>query len=195
MFGGVALAIYSPMQSTALAQQPTGSIPTVTGTPSGATVAVYSDLVMVDVYSGPSKYLYPIPIGVLLAGQEVPAYGYSEDKNYIQIYYPGVPDSVAWVFAPYVQMKKIGPLPLLPSPPIPTSASTTVVNIDPTLAAAFSSPVAPTRLPTFTPPVPLAVATFSESSSIASRMPAGLLILGFGLVGALGALISFLRRR
>ncbi|MBI5351296.1 MAG: hypothetical protein HZB50_01530 [Chloroflexi bacterium] len=191
----MALAIYSPMQSAALAQQPTGSIPTVTGTPSGATVAVYSDLVMVDVYSGPSKYLYPIPIGVLLAGQEVPAYGYSEDKNYIQIYYPGVPDSVAWVFAPYVQIKKIGPLPLLPSPPIPTSASTTVVNINPTLAAAFSSPVVPTRLPTFTPPVPLVVATFSESSSIASRLPAGLLILGFGLVGALGALISFLRRR
>lgn len=195
LFGVTVLSIYSPMQFSALAQQPTGSIPTVTGTPSGAIISVYTDLVMIKVYSGPSEYLYPNAIGVLLAGQEVPAYGYSEDKTYIQIYYPGVFNSVAWVYAPYVQIKRNGPLPLLPAPPIPTSASTTVVNIDPTLLAAYSSPVAPARLPTFTPPVPLDVATFSETSSIVSRIPAGLLIFGFGFIGALGALISFLRRR
>ena len=109
MFGGVVLAFHSPSQPSVHAQQPTGSIPTVTGTPAGAIVALYLDEnhPQENVYSGPSIYLYPA-IGVLLAGQEVPAYGYSEDKNWIQIYYPGVPNSVAWVYAPYVKIVKIG---------------------------------------------------------------------------------------
>ncbi|MBI5944393.1 MAG: SH3 domain-containing protein [Chloroflexi bacterium] len=193
-FAAIALTISAPAQSTALAQQPTGSIPTVTGTPSGAIVGVFLDLLQINVYSGPSEFLYPA-IGVLLAGQEMPAYGYSEDKTYIQIYYPGVPNSVAWVYAPYVKVVKPGPLPALSSPPTPTPAATLVFDIDPTLVAAFSSPVIPTRLPTFTPPAPLVIATFSEDSSAIGRMPVGLLILGFGFIGALGALISFLRGR
>lgn len=187
-------AVYPPLQSSALAQQPTGSIPTVTGTPSGAIIAVYLDLAQIDVYSGPSTYFYPA-IGVLLAGQEVPAYGYSEDQNWIQIYYPGVPNSIAWVYAPYVKIIKAGPLPALAAPSTPTPASTTIVDIDPTLVAAFSSPVIPERLPTFTPPVPLVVVTFSENTDSIGRVPVGLLIFGFGFVGALGALISFLRGR
>lgn len=194
VMGGMSLAIYSPIQVSVSAQQPTGSVPTVTGTPTGAIISVYLDLAQIDVYSGPSTYLYPA-IGVLLAGQEVPAFGYSEDETWIQIYYPGVPNSVAWVYAPYVQIVKIGPLPALAAPPTPTPASTSVIDIDPTLVAAFSSPIVPTRLPTFTAPAPLVVATFSEDSSAIDRVPVGLLIFGFGFVGALGALISFLRGR
>lgn len=192
MFTGMALALYPPARSSAFAQQPTGSIPTVTGTPSGVIVAVYLDLLQINVYSGPSTYLYPA-IGVLLAGQEVPAYGISEDQNWIQIYYPGVPNSVAWVYAPYVSIKKTGRLPQVISPPTPTLASTP--TIDPTLAAAFIEPVTPTRLPTFTPPAPLVIATFSDNALNVGRVPAGLLIFGFGFVGGLGALISFLRGR
>lgn len=196
MFGGVVLAFHSPSQSSVHAQQPTGSIPTVTGTPAGAIVALYLDEnhPQENVYSGPSIYLYPA-IGVLLAGQEVPAYGYSEDKNWIQIYYPGVPNSVAWVYAPYVQIKKIGELPVLNAPPTPTPASTPVININPTLVAAFITQVIPTRLPTFTPPAPLSIAIFVDDESNANRMPMGLLIFGFGFVGALGAIISFLQGR
>ena len=194
MFGGMALVVYSPLKSSVFAQQPTGSIPTVTGTPAGAIVGVFLDLAQINVYSGPSEFLYPA-IGVLLAGQEVPAYGYSEDKNYIQIYYPGVLNSVAWVYAPYVKIIKIGPLPILIAPPTPTPASTVIFDINPTLVAAFSSPVIPTRLPTFTPPAPLIISTFSKDTSAIGRMPVGLLIFGFGFVGALGALISFLRGR
>jgi len=196
MFGGVVLAFYSPSQSSVHAQQPTGSIPTVTGTPAGAIVALYLDEnhPQENVYSGPSIYLYPA-IGVLLAGQEVPAYGYSEDKNWIQIYYPGVPNSVAWVYAPYVKIVKIGQLPILDSPPTPTPASTPIININPTLVAAFVTPVIPTRLPTFTLPAPLSIATFVDNESNANRVPIGLLIFGFGFVGALGAIISFLRGR
>lgn len=196
MFGGVVLVFYSPTQSSVHAQQPTGSIPTVTGTPAGAIVALYLDEnhPQENVYSGPSIYLYPA-VGVLLAGQEVPAYGYSEDKNWIQIYYPGVPNSVAWVYAPYVKIVKIGQLPTLVAPPTPTPASTPVININPTLVAAFITPVIPTRLPTFTPPAPLSIATFVDDESNANRVPIGLLIFGFGFVGALGAIISFLRGR
>jgi len=196
ILGGIAFAFNSPYHSSVFAQQPTGSVPTVTGTPAGAVVALYLDEShpQEDVYSGPSSYLYPA-IGVLLAGQEVPAYGYSEDKNWIQIYYPGVPNSVAWVYAPYVQIIKIGRLPVLKAPPVPTSISVPTSNIDPTLAAAFETPVNATRLPTFTPPAPLVIATFLEDESAVGRVPMGLLILGLGFVGALGALISFLRGR
>jgi hypothetical protein len=193
-FGGMALMFYSPLHSSVSAQQPTGSIPTVTGTPQGVIVALYLDRAQEDVYSGPSKYLYP-RIGVLLAGQEMPAYGISENEDYVQIYYPGVPDSVAWVYAPFVKIVKIGQLPKLDTPPTPTAASTPVVDINPTLVAAFVTPVISTRLPTFTQPAPLVIATFVDDASTANRIPMGLLIFGFGFIGALGALISFLRGR
>lgn len=196
IFSGMALTLYRPVQTSALAQQPTGSIPTVTGTPSGAIVALYLDETrpQEDVYSGPSTYEYP-KIGVLLAGQEVPAYGYSQDKQWIQIYYPGVPGSVAWVYAPYVKIVKIGQLPQLEAPPTPTLISTPVSSIDPTLEAAFNTPVISTRLPTFTAPAPLALAQFPVDQSTENSVPMGLLIFGLGFVGALGAFISFLRGR
>jgi hypothetical protein len=186
------LAAYAPSRSVVGAQQPTGSIPTVTGTPSGVIVAVYLDLAQIKVYSGPSTYLYPA-IGVLLAGQEVPAFGISEDGNWLQIHYPGVADSVAWVYAPYVSIKKTGNLPVLQSPPTPTPASTPTIN--PTLAAAFIVPVTATRLPTFTEPAPMVFSSFEEADSNTGQVPMGFLIFGFGFLGALGALISFLRGR
>ena len=194
MFGGMAMAFHSPSQTPVHAQQPTGSIPTVTGTPQGVVVAVYLDRPQEDVYAGPSSYSYP-RVGVVLAGQQMPAYGISEDGNWVQIYYPGVPDSVAWVYAPYVKIVKTGELPKLDTPPTPTAASTPIVDIDPTLVAAFVSPVVPTRLPTFTAPAPLAIATFVNDTSNATRVPMGLLIFGLGFIGALGTLISFLRGR
>lgn len=190
--GMMALAFYAPPDLAVAAQQPTGSVPTVTGTPLGVVVAVYLDLDQVKVYSGPSIYEYP-PIGLLLAGQEASAYGISQDGNWLQIYYPGVPDSVAWVYAPYVTVKKIGNLPVVQAPPTPTPASTPTIN--PTLAAAFIAPETPTRLPTFTAPAPMIAATFEDTELSAARIPMGLLIFGFGFVGALGALISFLRGR
>lgn len=194
ILGVFASAYYIPSYSYVYAQQPTGSIPTVTGTPSGAIVALYLDEnhPQENVYSGPSIYFYP-KVGILLAGQEVPAYGYSEDQSWIQIYYPGVPNSVAWVYAPYVKIVKNGQLPILPAPSTPTPATTPVVKINPTLVAAFLTPVVSTRFPTFTPPAPLIIPVFTDVESNTNRMPIGLLIFGFGFVGGLGAIISFLR--
>lgn len=190
---GLGMILHTPAYSNALAQQPTGSIPTVTGTPAGMIVRVNIDLSneIVPVYAGPSSYLYP-SIGVVLMGQEIPAYGISDDGNWIQIYYAGVPGSVAWVYGPYVTIIKTGRLPVLPAPNTPTPASTP--TLDPTLAAAFIDPVTPTRLPTFTPAPELIVATFLPDAQV-NRVPAGLLILGLGFIGGFGVLISFLRGR
>jgi uncharacterized protein YraI len=186
-----ALTLAAPSYSYVLAQQPTGSIPTVTGTASGAIVAVDLSVAYVEVYSGPSTYLYP-SIGILIAGQQVPALGYSEDQNWLQIYYPGVPDSVAWVYGPVVKIIKPGSLPILESPSTPTPASTPTIN--PTLAAAFIAPITPTRLVTFTVPAPLALPSFEDQTE-ENRLPVGLLIFGLGFIGGLGVLISFLRGR
>ncbi|NJN80726.1 MAG: hypothetical protein HC797_09810 [Anaerolineales bacterium] len=159
IIAGLGIVFYTPTHSNVSAQQPTGSVPTVTGTASGMLVRVNIDLSneIVPVYAGPSSYLYP-SLGVVLMGQEIPAYGISEDGNWLQVYYAGVPDSVAWVYGPYVTIIKIGNLPVLPAPSTPTPASTP--TLDPTLAAAFIAPITPTRLPTFTPAPEVIVATF-----------------------------------
>jgi hypothetical protein len=191
---GLWMVFYLPVQSPVVAQQPTGSIPTVTGTPSGMIVRVNIDLnfEIVNVYSGPSSYLYP-SVGVILMGQEIPAIGISEDQNWIQIYYPGVPGSTAWVYGPYVTIIKTGRLPRVPAPNTPTPASTP--TIDPTLAAAFIDPVTPTRLPTYTPPPEFIVPTFLPDTDSTNRVPVGLLIIALGFIGGFGTLISFLRGR
>jgi hypothetical protein len=192
IFVGLCAVIILPAQQASVhAQQPTGSIPTVTSTPSGAIVGVDLSIPYVNVYSGPSTYLYP-SIGVLLAGQEVPAFGYSQDGNWLQIYYPGVTDSVAWVYGPYVQIKKTGDLPVLDSPATPTPASTPTIN--PTLQSAFLQPATPIRLPTFTLSAPLVITTF-EDQTVDAGIPIGLLIFGLGTIGALGVVFSFLRGR
>ncbi|MCB0101201.1 MAG: SH3 domain-containing protein [Anaerolineales bacterium] len=187
---GVWSAFYIPSQDVVVAQQPTGSIPTVTGTPTGMIVRVNFDLNVVNVYSGPSSYLYP-SVGVLLKGQEVPAIGVSEDNNWIQVYYPGIPGSIAWVYSPYVTIIKTGRLPRVQAPSTPTPLSTPTIN--PSLAAAFIDPSTPTRLPTFTPPPELIIPTFLPEADTSNRIPVGLLIVVLGFIGAFGALISFLR--
>lgn len=187
------LTFHTPFNLIAHAQQPTGSVPTVTGTPSGPIAKVYSDLDQIDVYAGPSSFFYPA-IGVLLGEQQVPALGRSDDDQWIMIRYVGVPKSIGWVYAPYVQLLRGGGnLPVVPAPPTPTLVSTPTIN--PTLFAAFVAQSTPTRLPTFTPPAPLAVPTFVDQSTQASRVPMGLMILGLSFIGSLGALISYLRGR
>ncbi len=191
----LALAVSMPLLPQAAAQQPTGSIPTVTGTPVGATVSVDPSMGLIDVYAGPGSHTYPA-IGVLLVGAKYLAIGRARgDDNWIMIRYEGVPGSVAWVYALYVALTGTGgvALPLIDIPPTPTPALTP--TIDPTLVAAYLPAENATRLPTFTAAAPVAIPTFVDATPQASRIPVGLLIFGFAVVGALGTMISFLRGR
>ncbi|MBK8428782.1 MAG: hypothetical protein IPL27_23805 [Lewinellaceae bacterium] len=173
-----------------LAQQPTGSIPTVTGTPSGMIVSVNLDIEIVNIYSGPSSYLYPA-IGVLLKGQGSTRLWNFRRWRLDTGELSGSGGFCCMGFGPYVTIKKTGKLPVLEAPSTPTPGSTP--TIDPTLVAAFVTPVVPTRLPTFTQPAPLVVATFLDEASTTNRVPLGLLIFGLGFIGGFGTLISFLR--
>lgn len=174
-----------------LAQIPTVDVPTVTGTPPRALAVVRSDQEQINVRSGPSTD-YPI-VGVLVAGQEIPALGRTPGGDWVQVWYPGVSGGAAWVYTPLVDVR--GNLPIVEPPPTPTPQTTP--TIDPTLAAQFIVEVPPTRLPTFTPPPPLVIPTYppQEAQTIPGGLPMGLIIIGLGVVGLFGTLISLLRGR
>ncbi len=183
------MVMFSSPATNVNAQQPTGSIPTVTGTPTGPFVTVYSDQLFIDVYSGPSSYNYN-SIGIMAAGTSAPAIGYSQDGVWIEIQYLGVPGGVGWVYGPFVSISP-GSLPKLPSPPTPAPLTTPTLN--PTYVAAYGVQQQPTTLPTFTAPAPIKVPTFAPTSSSATKIPFGLVILILALIGILGAIISFIR--
>ncbi len=179
-----------PASKLVYAQQATGSIPTVTGTPPGPMVTVYSNFDQVDVYAGPSSYNYPA-VGVMLAGEQAPALGKAEGLDWIEIQYLGIPGSIAWIYAPYVSLTSGSNLPIVPVPDTPTPASTPTIN--PTLVAALIPVVTSTRLATFTPPAPVALPTFEDVTRRPSTVPIGLVIAGLAFIGGLGVIISFLR--
>ena len=173
------------------AQIPTVSIPTVTSSPQGTVVTVTREYDQINVRNGPGGD-YP-KVGVLIAGQQVPALGRSVGGLWIQIIYPGGPDGTAWVYSPLVELS--GSLPIVEPPATPTPRTTPTIDL--TLAAQFIVEVPPTRLPTFTPPPSLALPTFQSQlpSSVASRIPMGLLIVGMAVIGLFGTLLTFLRGR
>jgi uncharacterized protein YraI/fumarate reductase subunit D len=174
------------------AQQPTGSVPTVTGTAEGPMVIVYADQNIIGVFAGPSAYLYP-QVGILLAGEEAPALGYSEDGEWIKIVYLGVAGGTGWIYAPFVSVLRTSSLPVLLNPPTATPRTTPTIN--PTQAAAFGFQETLARLPTFTQPAPLEIPEFQAPSEMRSGFPIGLIIVVLALLGVLGATILFLRGR
>jgi hypothetical protein len=182
------LAWTAPVQAGLAAQVPTGSVPTVTGSPSGPYIVVNSGPdPQINVRALPNRL--STQIGVLLAGQKVPAMGKFDD--WILIAYPGVPGGEGWVYSALVQV--YGELPLVEPPPTPTPLVT--ATIDPTLAAQFIITAAPTRLPTFTPQAPLVVPTLpsAEPGGVAARVPMGLIIVGLGSLGILLGFVSLIR--
>jgi hypothetical protein len=185
------LAGTSLVQASDSYQQPTVAIATVTGTPKGPIAIVYSDPEdQINVRSGPDVF-YP-KVGVLINRQEVPALARTEGGTWVKIVYPGVPEGVAWVYAPYVRLT--GELPIVPKPPTPTPETTP--TIDPTLASQFISEIPPTRKPTFTPPPPLIIPTYASSPLVTGTggLPSGFIILGLVSVGVFGLIVSVLRR-
>jgi hypothetical protein len=185
------LAGTSWVQASDSFQQPTVAIATVTGTPKGPIAIVYSDPEdQINVRSGPDVF-YP-KVGVLINRQEVPALARTEGGTWVKIIYPGVPEGVAWVYAPYVRLT--GELPIVPKPPTPTPETTP--TIDPTLASQFISEIPPTRKPTYTPPPPIIIPTYDSSPLItgAGGLPSGFIILGLVSIGVFGLIVSVLRR-
>jgi len=163
--------------------------PTVTGTPQGPMILV-PDQVNVRMCPNTECDL----VGVLISGQEAPAIGRSPGGEWIQIIYPGVQDNVAWVYSPYVVLDTGQELlPIVEPQPTPTPRIT--ATIDPTLAAQFNiGEAVPTRLPTFTPAVPVIQPTFEPASQGGGGgFPPILAILGLLGIGIFGIVISVLR--
>jgi hypothetical protein len=193
---GLGLAVtstiyYDIIDKEVNAQIPTVALPTVTGSPLGSVVTVRRDVDQdsINVRAGPSAK-YDI-IGVLIVGQSVPAQGRTPGGDWVQIFYPGVPGSSGWVYSPLVNIN--GSVPIVEPPPTPTPRTTP--TIDPTLAAQFLVELPPTRLPTFTPPPPIILATFESEVpvSVPGGIPIGIIIIGMAVLGFFGILISFLR--
>lgn len=175
------------------AQQPTGSIPTVTGTPKGITATIKIGLTedRVNVRSGPSV-LYP-EIGVILLGVEVPVVGKSIGGDWLVIEYPGVPGGIGWVWSYYMDVSP-GELKVVESPPSPVPITT--ITIDPTMAAQFITTPEATRLPTFTPPPPLSIPTYESSTGQElGGIPIGLIIVILLVLGSLMGLFSYFQSR
>ena len=194
--GAILLGLFSPDISNAFAQQPTGSVPTVTGTPEGPFIRVDPSIPQIRVYAGPSSLGEYPAIGILLGTETAPVLARARGKlDWFQIYYPGVPGSTGWVFALYVSISPGADLDLIDIPPTPTPFSTPTIN--PTLVAAFIGQETPTRLPTFTPAPPIDLPQFTDTdpNSQTAGVPAGLLILSLALFGFFGVVISYLRGR
>lgn len=179
------------VQAGPLRQQPTVSMATVTSSPTGPMIEVNGDQDQINVRTGPGVF-YPA-VGILTARQRVPALGRSPGGDWVQIVYPGSVTGEAWVYAYLVQT--FGNLPIVEIPPTPTPNVTP--TIDPTLAAQYIIELAPTRLPTFTQPPPLTIPTYPAlpTGRGSGGIPIGFVIVGLGVVGLFGIMISLLRGR
>jgi uncharacterized protein YraI len=130
--------------------------------------------------------VYPI-VAQLNPGEVVPALGISPGREWIQITYPG---GTGWVYASFVSISG-GELRIIEPPPTPTPV---IATIDPTLAAEFTIQPTQTRLPTFTPPAPLEIPQFTDSTG-PSLGSSGIFIVVLGVLGGIGLLASYLWRR
>jgi uncharacterized protein YraI len=165
------------------------STPTISG---NYITNTYTTEPFVNVRAGPSSVYYGNPIGELPIGATAPALAVTSGHDWIEISFPSGPNGVGWVYAPYVTLK--GAPPIIEPPP--TFTPITVSTIDPAMIATFSPKPTETRLPTFTPPAPLVIPTFSDSPVEApTNFPLGIVIIGLGVAGILGFVISFVSRR
>ncbi|MBI3360706.1 MAG: SH3 domain-containing protein [Chloroflexi bacterium] len=136
-------------------------------------------------------------IGVLIAGQPAAALGRSPGGTWIEVYYPGAPNSKAWVFADLVKLNGTtrDKLPTVEPPPTPTLQATPTLGANLTVGA--PTPGGPTHVPSYTPPPPYIEPTFLPAEGVTERagFPPALLIIGLFLLGMIGLLGSFFRLR
>ena len=169
--------------------------PTVTATvAAGMPYVTVTYLEPINVRTGPSSFDYPL-VGSLPVGGTAAAVGRSPAGEWVEIEFPAAPGGKAWVYAVYVTVSPPNALlPVVEPPPTPAPLATNTIN--PTFVAAF--PVVPTstRLPTFTPPPPLAIPTYVKNQPDSSgRASIAWIMAGLGLIGILGITLTSFRRR
>jgi len=180
-----------------MAQQLATVTPSPTVTPTVAAGMPYITVTYIEpinVRTGPSSFDYPV-VGSLPVGGTAAAVGRSPAGEWVEIEFPDAPRGTAWVYAANVTLSPPNALlPVVEIPPTPAPLETDTPN--PTFVAAF--PVIPTntRLPTFTPPPPLAIPTFVNQSPVSSgHSTTTWLIAGLGFIGLLGIVLTSFRRR
>ncbi len=191
----ILLAIMALMMATngvrsALAQQQATDTPEPAGSQAYIT-NTFTGEPAINVRTGPSTIAFPTPCGSMPLGDTAPALGASPGHDWVQISFPACPGGVGWVYAANVTLT--GSLRIVEPPPTPMPLATS--TIDPTLQAAFQVEPTVTRLPTFTPPPPLEVPTFSQESGARSGMPTAAAILVIALLGGIVLGASFIRKR
>jgi hypothetical protein len=185
---------FSRVEASDRAQLPTGNVPTVTSTPSGAVAYMLpSNEPHANLRSGPHTFYDKV--GVLVPGQRVPVKGRSVGGDWLMVDVAGIPGGTAWVYSPLMGVDPPNTiLPIVEPPPSPTPERT--ATIDPTLAARFVVPVEPTRLPTYTAPPPLVIPTFMpESGPALGNLPMGFVILGLAVLGVFLGIVAFSQGR
>ena len=173
------------IRTSVLAQDPTpGS--------SGVLITVtYTE--QINIRNGPSTVLYDI-IGHMQPGETAKALGVSPGRDWVQIVFPAGPGGIGWV---HTSLIAVSPGNLQIVEPPPTATPLTTPTLDPTLAAAYVFEPTATRMPTFTAPPPLEIPKFTTVPAAATKSgwPMGALVVGSGVLGVLGYLLSLLRKR
>ncbi len=167
------------------------STPTISSSSQPYITNTYTTELFVNVRAGPSSVYYGSPIGELPKGATAPALAITSGHDWIEISFPSAPNGVGWVYAPFVTLT--GAPPIIEPPP--TFTPIAISTIDPTLMATYSLKPTETRLPTFTPPAPLVIPTFSNVPvESPTHFPFGVVIISLGIVGVLGIVISIVSR-
>jgi hypothetical protein len=196
MTGVLVVALYLTFGNSSYrvyAQQPTGTVPTVTGTPNGPMASIRYGLTenFVNVRSGPST-LYDA-VGIIYMGDQVAVKGKSIGGDWLLVEYFGVEGNSGWVWALYMDVTP-GEIPLAEMPPPPQPKVT--FTIDPTMAAQFITTPLATRLPTYTAPAPLVIPTFeTPDTQRFAGIPVGFIIIILMGMGVLIALFSYFQSR
>ncbi|HEY9152557.1 MAG TPA: hypothetical protein VIN60_06695 [Anaerolineales bacterium] len=168
------------------------STPTLANSAQPYITNTYTTEPFVNVRAGPSSVYYGDPIGELAIGATAPALAITSGHDWIEISFSSGPNGVGWVYAPFVTLT--GAPPIIEPPP--TFTPIAVSTIDPALVATFSLKPTETRLPTFTPPAPLVIPTFSSAPvDTSAHFPFGIVIISLGIVGVLGIVISLVSRQ
>ena len=184
------LALVAPTMASVYAQAV--ATPTVGGNSQPYITNTYTTEPFVNVRAGPSSVYYGSPIGELPIGATAQALAITPGHDWIEISFSSGPNGVGWVYAPFVTLT--GAPPILEPPP--TFTPIAISTIDPALIGTFSLKPTETRLPTFTPPAPLVIPTFSVSPVEPSpHFPLGIVIIVLGIVGLLGVVVSIVGRQ